>query len=462
MPDGARVVVAVSGGLDSMVLLTVLARLAAAHDWSLQVAHFDHRLRGRASAADARFVAAMARKLGLRCHRGAGDVRGEARRRGVSVEMAARELRHRFLAGVARQCRARFIALAHQADDQVESFFLRLLRGAGSDGLAGMDWTSPSPADHRLTLVRPLLDVAKADLAAFARGEGLRHREDTSNRSTDFLRNRVRHELLPLLRRRFQPALETVVLRLMEILRDESDCVGKLAADWEATPARPSRGRGSRAVAAPAGFVALPRAVQRRILQRELLRVGLPPDFERIEWLRTHPGQALSVAPTLAIRLAAQGRLERLAPASAGFSAEAVSVPLRGAKGGGTFAGLAFQWRLRRGGAAAPSAPQPGREVFDADRIGPAITLRHWRPGDRFQPIGLARAAKLQDLFTNAKVPRAERHARVVAATAAGGIFWVEGLRLGERGKLTPATRRVLEWRWRRGVTMVAAEERPC
>ena len=229
---GGKILVAVSGGLDSMVLLHVLARLAKAHQWKLVVAHFNHQLRGRSSAADERLVKRTATRLRLKFHAGRGDVKSLSQTNGVSIEMAARELRHAFLAKTARQARCRVIATAHHADDQVELFFLRLLRGAGGEGLAGMKWKADSPADRRLRLVRPLLNVDKAALAEYAKCVGIAFREDASNRSADILRNRVRLELLPLLRRRFNPAVDKSISRLMEIVSAEAEVVTALSEKW--------------------------------------------------------------------------------------------------------------------------------------------------------------------------------------------------------------------------------------
>ena len=146
--------------------------------------------------------------------------------------MAARKLRHEFYVRAARERNISVVALAHHADDQVELFFLRLLRGAGSEGLAGMKWCSSSPADMKITLVRPMLDAAKADLRDFARENKVRFREDATNASLDLPRNRVRNELLPLLRRRYQPALTRTILRLMELVGAEVEVVGETARRW--------------------------------------------------------------------------------------------------------------------------------------------------------------------------------------------------------------------------------------
>ena len=142
---GQAILVAVSGGVDSMVLLHLLQGLAAKQGWKLTVAHFNHQLRGRSSDADEELVRQTAAGLGLAWVHGAANVQQEAGRRKVSVEMAARRLRHEFLARVARRLRIPTVALAHHGDDQAELFFLRLLRGAGGEGLAGMKWRNSSP-----------------------------------------------------------------------------------------------------------------------------------------------------------------------------------------------------------------------------------------------------------------------------------------------------------------------------
>ena len=161
---GQKILVAVSGGADSMVLLHALHSLAKENRWQISVAHFNHQLRGRASVADEKLVRVATKKLRLKFFGGGADVKAFAAQSKLSVEMAARKLRHEFLAKLAREQKISIVALAHHADDQVELFFLRLLRGAGGEGLAGMKWRSPSPADKSIVLVRPLLRFSKAEL----------------------------------------------------------------------------------------------------------------------------------------------------------------------------------------------------------------------------------------------------------------------------------------------------------
>jgi tRNA(Ile)-lysidine synthase len=471
---GQKILVAVSGGADSMVLLHALNSLAGKMRWKIAVAHFNHQLRGRNSDADEKLVRRTAADLKLPVVVEQADVKSFADNSKLSVEMAARKLRHEFFARAARERKISTVALAHHADDQVELFFLRVLRGSGGEGLAGMKWRSPSPADKKITLVRPLLAFSKKEILAFARAEKIPFREDASNSSDDFLRNRVRNELIPLLTKKYQPGLAKSVLRLMEIVGAESEFVGEAARTWLANFRRrrgdethfqnpkseirnPNWSETPHVVSCDFGN--LPVAVQRRVLQAQLVSLGLAADFDLIESLRQSVGVAVSISRDISVSRNAAGKVNVKTCQPAEFNAGELAVNLAGRAGEVVFAGAKISWKLggiaagrgyRRAGLRGRSPHQIQKEFFDADKVGNQITLRHWRAGDRFQPIGLNSPAKLQDLLTNAKIPRERRHNLIVAATTGGEIFWVEGLRISENFKLTPETKRRLVWRWRR------------
>jgi len=431
---GQKILVAVSGGVDSMVLLAVLHALSRKHSWRLAVAHFNHGLRGRSSDADERLVIRVAKKLRLPVVTERADVKKFAGTGRLSVEMAARKLRHDFLARTAARLKAGSVALAHHADDQVELFFLRLLRGSGGEGLAGMKWRRPSPVDSTIALVRPLLGAGKSALLEFAAANRIPFREDTSNASLDFQRNRIRHELLPLLRRRYQPGLDQVVLRVADVVGSEAELVTRLAEAWLKRPAR---------------FAGLPIPVQRRVVQLQLLQCQVAPDFELVEKLRLQPGRAVSVLRDILVCRDSAGRVTLRRLANSEERTNRLTVKL-GAAGKVVFYETCLEWSVRPQKSSRLPAPRPGREVFDADKVGNRIVLRHWQPGDRFQPIGMSGPVKLQDLFTNQKVPREKRRELLVAATERGELFWVETQRIAERFKLTSSTIRRLEWGWKR------------
>ena len=438
---GQAILVAVSGGVDSMVLLHVLHALATEHRWRLVVAHFNHRLRGVASDADERSVCAAAERLELEYVSERAAAHWSKAGQGTSVEMKAREWRHTFFGRAALERGCEVVALAHHADDQVELFFLRLLRGSGGRGLAGMGWSSPALFQRGVELVRPLLDVSKADLLAAVRAAGIAVRHDRSNDDQRIPRNRIRHELLPLLASAYCPAVTQTVLRSMEIIGADHAVVEALAARWLA-----SRRRGK--------FERLPLAVQRQCLHQQLIALGASPEFEFVESLRLHPDRVINGNGATAFWRDDAGSVHRRELAPARFNPNTVAFDLAASPGEGEFAGVRFSWRLRRlpRGSNLPDH-EDGCEFFSASgqsSLLSEICLRHWRAGDRFQPIGMARPVKLQDLFTNLKIPRARRRELIVAETRAGEIFWVEGVRIGEQFKLTPASTRMLEWRWQR------------
>ncbi len=448
---GEKILVAVSGGLDSMVLLHALKNLSAKHKWKITVAHFNHQLRGRASDADEKLVRKTAAAMKLPFAVENADVKEFAQKSKLSIEMAARKLRHEFFARAARKQKIKTIALAHHADDQVELFFLRLLRGAGGEGLAGMKWQSPSPADKKIMLVRPLLDLSKQELRQFARVSKIRFREDATNLSSDFLRNRIRNELVPLLRKNYQPGLNKTVLRLMEIIGAESDFVGQVArasrpcvSKIENRAKLKTHGRDARATVFD--FEKLPVAIQRRILQLQLAELEVAAHFELVESLRQSEDYFVSVGQNTSVARGADGKVFLRPEQISKFNANKLTVKL-GRAGDVNFGGAKFNWSFANG-SRGRSPHQIGREFFDADKVGGEIILRHWRAGDRFQPIGLKSAAKLQDLFTNAKIPLERRRNLILATTLSGEIFWVESLRISENFKITPQTKRQLVWHW--------------
>ena len=328
------------------------------------------------------------------------------------------------------------MAVAHHSDDQVELFFLRLLRGAGAAGLTGMKWRAPSPADSKIRIVRPLLDVSRAELEQFAREQKIQFREDASNTCRDILRNRIRHELLPLLRCRFQPALNKTVLRSMDIISAEAEVVAQAAEAWASHKKR--------------SLSAWPVALQRRIIQAQLQRAGIATDYELIEALRCEPGRRITIRPGVSVERSTSGLIQYTTIAAMKFATETGAVTLGGRAGKFVFDGVQFRWRLSSAGKSLRRQRRSREEYFDADCIGSHVKLRHWQPGDRFQPIGMSAAVKLQDWFTNRKIPRAKRRELVVATTAAGEIFWIEGQRISERFKLTPTTKHRLIWCWQR------------
>jgi tRNA(Ile)-lysidine synthase len=445
---GQRILLAVSGGLDSMVLLNVLHKLAPENGWRLSVAHLNHCLRGRSSDADERLVRSACEKFALPIFVEREEVRRLAKEQKLSMEMAARKARHEFLARVAKKEKISAIALAHQSDDQVELFFIRLLRGSGGEGLAGMKWRNDFPGVKGIEIVRPLLGESKSALREYAATNKIKFREDATNASLDIVRNRIRHELLPLLRSNYQSALSKVVLRLMDIVGEESDLAKRAAEEWleEAKKSNPSSSGRS--------FSKLPVAVQRYCLRIQLLAEGISPDFDLVEKLRLKAEESVAIdAPASSPRLVCRdstGFIHWRRSDLIAFNRESRDLSLHDSAGHTQFNGIGIAWQKQSKAGMSLPKRQPGTEYFDAELVGLHVILRHWQKGDRFHPIGMPTEVKLQDLFVNQKVPRALRHKLVLGETEKGDIFWVEGLRISERFQLTKRTKRRLQWRWRR------------
>jgi len=219
-----QLVLAVSGGPDSLCLADAVLAIAPRRMLRPIIAHLDHGLRGAASAADADFVRAFAEARGVPCVVERADVRAHAQVHKCSIEVAARQVRYRFLADVAEAHQAPWVALAHHADDQAETVLLRLIRGTGLLGLRGMRPHSPLPTAPHLTVVRPLLRVTRADIERYCHEQHLSPRHDATNEALDYTRNRIRHELLPLLER-YNPNIRAVLVRLADTIAADLDII---------------------------------------------------------------------------------------------------------------------------------------------------------------------------------------------------------------------------------------------
>jgi tRNA(Ile)-lysidine synthase len=265
LAGGERVVAAVSGGPDSTVLLSVLVGLRRELSLDIHVAHVNHGLRPDA-AEDAAAVAKAARTCGCPYHEAAVDVRAAASRERRSIEDAARRERYAFLARVADQVHAAIIATGHTLDDQAETVLMRLLRGSGPRGLAGIPPVRPHDG---VRVIRPLIEISRAGITEYLARRGLDAREDSTNRDVAMLRNRVRLVLLPILEG-YNPDVRRALARLAEVVRDEADALDALsAAEVEAV----LHGTNASVHIPPEAFASLPVALQRRVLREAIRRV---------------------------------------------------------------------------------------------------------------------------------------------------------------------------------------------
>ncbi|MGH7250694.1 MAG: tRNA lysidine(34) synthetase TilS [Nitrospiraceae bacterium] len=441
---GDRVLVAISGGPDSVALLSVLAALAPSWDLTLQAVHVNHGLRGSESDEDASFVAGLCDRLGVPLVIERVPLTGPAgRRKGRSLQEQAREARYAAMVRVATALRMDKIALGHTADDQAETLMMWMLRGSGTAGLAGI------PPARAPLVVRPLLDVGRAEILTYLEAQGVPFREDSSNAKPLYLRNRVRHELLPALKR-FNPGLLGVLKRQAEILREEDLCLDQLVSEHLAQLTRED-GAGT-FVVDRAGLLALPLALRRRMVRTLIRRTGglqQGPTFGAVaavldRVVQGRSGAAIAVPGALVAREYGSIRFRSSVPEGT----EAVSLPLPVPSTiRWPLTGQTIRVSLRDLSSAHPPAiPTPSRSVaiLDADLFTMELVVRSWAAGDAFRPLGMqGRRKKLQDYFADLKLPRAARR-RVPLLVAPEGILWVGGHRPDHRFCATAASRRIV------------------
>ena len=448
LKTGDGVLIGVSGGRDSVALLVLLAALAGPLDLRMAIAHFHHGLRAAAADQDARWVEQLAAAHRLPFHYARGDVRAYRNASGLSVEEAARNRRYAFLEAVARRYGFRRIALGHHADDNAEVVLMRLLRGSGPRGLAGMPPVrSVAPGD--LMIVRPLFDTDRRAIDRFCERYGLAFREDESNHCLEFTRNRIRHALLPRLRAEFNPQIAAGLNRLSCLLRDEERWLDRLVTERLHALCTMDGAAGIRLdiTALAREHPALQRRVLRAALQRirgDLRRVG----FEPIEAIRqlvgADPREGRVDLPG-DINARREGRWLRIGPRRAAIPPPAFRYQLMAGETvyiqeTGVHLVLKQVARLDR-----DAIRRAGQSVayFDMDKVDFPIVIRNFRPGDRFVPFGLKGTQKLKKYFIDHKIPRAERrhHPLVISG---GEIIWIAGVRRSDRARVGPHTNAVL------------------
>jgi tRNA(Ile)-lysidine synthase len=432
-----RVVVAVSGGADSTALIHVLAALRAELSVDLHAAHLDHGWRVEA-AADRAAVTTMAERLGVPLTCGVAPLGRPTG--GGGREARARAARSAFLEQVARDLGAERIATGHTRDDQAETVLLRLLRGAGSRGLAGIP-----PA--RLPYIRPLIATRRATILAWLRAQGIAWQEDRTNADLSLTRNRVRLDLLPRLEAGFGPGVTERIAGLADLLRDDEECLDRTALEAFADLA--SRGSAGMALDRP-GLAARPAAIRRRVLRhacREVRGGEFFPSRAVIAQLERlleggAPGPIHLAAGVEAATDGVQLLLRRpAASCDPGFHAPC-RVPGKVAWPEADIY-LTLQEVDRCSLGTDITQARPGVAFLDGERAGAELELRSRRPGDAFFPLGLGGRKKLQDFLVDARVPRGQRD-RVGLLTSQGEVAWVVGHRIDERFRVTDATRRVL------------------
>ena len=431
------VLVAVSGGPDSLCLLHLLWTAREACQIRVEAAHLDHGLRGDESAAEAVWVARWCLEHGIACHVSHEDVAAFAASHKLGRQEAARTVRYAFLERTAAAIGADKIATGHTQNDQVETVLANILRGTGTDGLRGI-------RDRRGLIVRPLLGVTRAEIEAYCQANALSPRQDLSNASPDhYTRNRIRLALLPQLRREYNPRVEDAVLRLSEIAARNSDYleIQAKAALAEALLTRDSLRLTLDRAALAALHPALLRYVVRQAVKETRGTLG-GVSYEHLEQVY---GAVLFGSPAVftltlpsplcILRLTRQTLTLALANATAAVGGVSVPLPVPGSA---ALDGLG--WMTTASWNKTPGAVRVDAEAMDLS----SLVVRNRRDGDKMDPLGMGgRHKKVADIFADAKVPRSERD-RIPIVADRHGIVWIIGFAPAERAKVTASTVQVL------------------
>jgi tRNA(Ile)-lysidine synthase len=430
-----RVIVAVSGGPDSMALLHILLTLQAEYSIELFVAHVNHMFRGAEADADADFVKKIASRWGVPCFATRIDVPARMVDRGLSAQVTARETRYQYFNHIAAITGATKIAVGHTADDQAETVLMRFLRGSGPEGLAGI------PA-VRGGIIRPLIDVFRAQVEEYCCAQQIEVRRDPSNLKPVYLRNRIRNQLIPVLEKEYNNALRRNIINLADILQGEegywTDIVRKemySCVSW--------CDDGPHILAVPFKQVAL--ALQRRLLRAILAKIGISgAGFFHIEGLRELviggtvgqcadlPGEYLAVK--LYSDIVFEKKRSRHLP-------EPVPQLLLNIPGSTDVPGLGIV--IHASLEAARHAELPGGYFFDWERLNKPIYVRTRLPGDKFYHTGIGHRKKLKEFFIDQKVPQAERD-KVLIVTHGEEILLIFGYYVDDRLLADGDTKRIL------------------
>ena len=438
LQPGERVVVAVSGGADSVALLHALWAIRVDFHLSLVVAHINHGLRPEGER-ESLWVGRMAGKFGIPFQSKKVDVRSFRKEKALTLQEAARELRYSFLQEVARKCGAAKIAWGHTADDQAESLIIRLLRGSGTRGLSGI------PPIRDGIHIRPLIEAWREEIEDFLGSQKISYLTDPSNQSFLYLRNRVRHELLPLLQR-YNPRIRRILVQMADLFRAEEEFWRKHVDEKFPTVVRSRRKNGLsldiprlNAQPLPVRFRCLRSALQ--MVQGDLRRLSLSHIWA-IQGLLdgTEPNKTLNLPQGLTVTRAYNVlNLTRSREETTPFE---YSVP-----GPGCVEileiGRSMRFEVQSRKRKVRFEEFPNVALLDFDDLDFPLTIRTFRPGDRFQPLGMEGEKKVKDLFIDCKIPALYRK-RVPILFRGDRLLWIAGIRIDHRARLKPETRNIL------------------
>ena len=428
-----------------MVLLYLLHALRRPFDLELIVAHVNHGFRPDEAEKEAELVRSESERLGLLFEYGRFDVKAFQKAGGWSPQDAARRIRFRFFNDLLKKHSARKIALGQNADDQVETVLLRLMRGAGLSGLKGM-----LPIREG-KVVRPLLEVWRSEIESYARANNIPYLVDSSNLKKEYVRNRVRLDLIPLIEKEIQANVKRVILKASTIFREEDDCLDRAAEEAYRKIIRHEKATVSLSASE---FQTLHKAIQWRVVRKMLARVRSEetgseedewPEMDSVCEKLIHPSASFRTNLPCGLFLEKRydevfvGRGKRFPTPP--FEVELV-VP--GRTSIQEIGKDVVSEEVARNDHVGMIETTPETALLDYDRIRLPLKMRNFRPGDRFQPLGVRGTQKVKEFFIDHKVPVFERSS-IPFLVSAEGIAWIVGYRIDDRFKITDRTQKILK-----------------
>jgi tRNA(Ile)-lysidine synthase len=426
------ILIAVSGGMDSMVMLHLFSKLHKRMKLHLSVIHVNHQLRGDESIEDEKFVREISAAYGIPIYCERVDVMSYAHEQGLSKQVAARQLRYEYFEKILKQLNADAVATAHHANDNAETVLMNILRGAGIHGLAGIP-----PKREQGNIIRPLLFATRAEIDAYATQEGIEYRNDSSNRSLMYRRNFLRHRIIPKLKERVPNIIKTLN-KVADAMQDVNSQIRQVV---------------------DKKIRSIVKKRTQNLLMLNVKKLNLEPDFLRNE-IFVELLNRLSIEPTekkinALYRLChlPTGRRLELGSALSVFhdrdyivfkKVTDIQLNIQQVEYGGSYDYNGYRISISKPGSLPPVyAGTRDVEYIDAERLGKQLILRPWCTGDWFIPLGMKSKKKLSDFFTDQKVPRYQKSS-IPVLESDGNIVWICGKRLDDRFKLTESTQKAI------------------
>lgn len=434
-----KIIVAVSGGVDSIVLLDILFNLSKKIGYELSIAHFNHKIRSKTSDIDEQFVISLAKYYQLRIHSASGKVKDYAKKNSISVETAARVLRYNFFEKVSRTINADLLATAHTQDDNVETFFMNIFRGSGITGLSGIPKVRQLIKNVRI--IRPLIDIPKNELIEYAKARNLQWREDESNDWLDYTRNKIRHKLIPTLENEYSPAVKENVQRITKFLQGADEFIQERILELSEMIINKES---SDSYSININILnSNNKFIQGEIISRFLkIELEIPQvNYTQIEGiLNLKDKETGSIFAIDKFWTCVKDRTKivfrkNLLPVKIHQEIEKIGVYVFGTKK------LTLKEVSKN---EVILNDNKDTEYFDFDKFPLIVTLRNWQEGDIIKPLGSTGRMKVSDFLINNKVNTFDKNFVYVLARE-NEVIWVLNYQINDKYKITDNTKRFLQ-----------------